>query len=299
MTLLSALIPQRGCRFVYETVRDLIENARGNVEVIVHIDGDEPPRLYHHPRVKYLRAGIAPRGMRAGINAAAAVAQGDYLMKTDDHCAFAIGYDVALVAAHEADNWVQIPRRYSLDAEKWQINPKRPHRDYAYLCFPAKGKSHDDGIHGVEWFERQRERRTPEYDIDDTPSMQGSCYFMARAHFDRLGGMDDATFGPFAQEAQEIGLKTWLGGGAVKVNKRTWYAHLHKGKQYGRMYRFSDRANVAAINASAVYWLTDQWAERVHDFAWFVDEKFPGMPTWPANWKEVWNAAYPTMPVSA
>ncbi len=29
-------------------------------------------------------------------------------------------------------------------------------------------------------------------------------------------------------------MRTWLGGDQVKVNKRTFYAHLRKGKTYGR-----------------------------------------------------------------
>jgi hypothetical protein len=33
--------------------------------------------------------------------------------------------------------------------------------------------------------------------------------------------------------------------------------------------------------------LYNRWEERKHDFAWFVDEKFPNMPTWPSNWKEL------------
>lgn len=73
------------------------------------------------------------------------------------------------------------------------------------------------------------------------------------------------------------------------MNKRTWYGHWHKGKA-GRQYKFDHAGNVRGINWSAWYWMTNQWAGRVHDIAWLVDEKFPGMPTWPADWKTLWYA---------
>ncbi len=287
---LSVVIPNRNSPFTTKTIQDVLEKAVGEIEIIVNVDEKWPLPLIKDPRVTYIHPG-SPRGMRWGINTCVSLAQGTYIMKTDDHCMFAPGFDKVLIDNHKKDNWVQIPRRYSLDAENWQINKGRPHRDYMYLCYPAKGKKHDDGMHGVEWWERQRQRTDPKYDIDDTPSLQGSCYFMTKNHFDTfLKGLSEEGYGQFAQESQEIGNKTWLGGGAVKVNKKTWYAHLHKGKQYGRMYRFNDTQNVAAINWSANYWMNNQWKGRLQDIAWLIDEKFPDMPTWPKNWKEVWYA---------
>ncbi len=283
MTRLSVLIPNRNCPYTSATIADILAKAAGDVEVIVAVDEKFPePRIVDR-RVTYLPALNGPVGLRAGVNRAAAVATGEYLLKCDDHCMFAPGFDLALIRAHAEDNWVQIPRRYSLDAEHWKINRTRPHRDYLYLCYPQLGKHHDDGIHGCEWWERQSERATG-YDIDDTPSLQGSCYFMTRRHFDRLGGLHEDGYGQFAQEAQEVGMKTWLGGGALKVNKLTWYAHWHKGHA-GRGYGFSDRLNVQGINWSARHWINNEEPGMAHPFAWFVNERFPGMPTWPADWQ--------------
>jgi glycosyltransferase involved in cell wall biosynthesis len=280
-------VPNRNSPYTAQTIQDLLDNARGDVEVICHVDEKFPEPRIRDRRVTYLTHDGEPRGMRAGINAAAKAATGEFLMKCDDHCAFAPGYDLALERAHAEDNWVQVPRRYSLDVDKWRRDLSRPHRDYLYLCYPQKGKKHDDGMHGSEWYERQRERAHG-HDIDETPSMQGSCYFMTKHYFDKvLRGLSEVGYGRFAQEAQEVGMKTWLGGGALKVNKHTWYAHWHKGKN-GRQYKFDNAESVRGINWSAWYWMTDQWAGRVHDIAWFVDEKFSGMPTWPADWKERW-----------
>lgn len=289
---LTVVVPNRNSPFTTKTIQDVLEKAVTNIEVVVNVDENWPDPLLEDKRVTYIHPG-SPRGMRWGINAAVALAHGKYIMKTDDHCMFAPGFDKELIDSHQEDNWVQIPRRYSLDAENWQINKTRPYRDYMYLCFPAKGKAHDDGMHGVEWWQRQRERTAPEFDIDDTPSMQGSCYFMTKNHFDNfLQGLSEVGYGQFSQESQEIGNKTWLGGGALKVNKKTWYAHLHKGKQYGRMYHINRRENQAFIdssNWSAEYWMNNKWERRIHDIDWLIDKKFPGMPTWPENWTEVYT----------
>jgi glycosyltransferase involved in cell wall biosynthesis len=283
--MLSVIIPSRNSPFLTKTIEDILLKASGEIEVIVNVDENWPEKLLDDPRVTYIHPG-ATKGMRWGINAGIALAKGRYVMKTDDHCMFAQGFDTILCADCD-DNWVVIPRRYSLDAENWQINKDRPYRDYHYLCYPAKGKAHDDGMHGVEWWERQRDHTDPQYDIDDNPSMQGSCWFTTKYHYDNfLHGMSEVGYGKFAQESQEIGLKTWLGGGRMIVNKKTWYAHLHKGKQYGRFYKFDDAAHVAATNWSAKYWMNGEEPGMIHTIEWFVEEKFPGMPTWEPNWRD-------------
>jgi len=286
--MLSVLIPNKNSQFLNNTINDILFNAQGEIEVIVNVDGDMPKVIIEDPRVHYLFPP-EPIGMRAGINACAAIAKGKYIMKTDDHCAFGHGFDLKLINNHLEDNWVQIPRRFSLDAEKWEIepNPKGP-RDYHFLCWPQKGKPHDDGMHGVEWPQRTRERlEDHQYDIDDTMSLQGSCYFMTKNHFDNfLHGMHEEGYGQFAQEAQEIGNKTWLGGGALKTNKKTWYAHLHKGKRYGRMYKFDDGANVRGVNWSADHWMANEEPGMIHDMFWLI-EKFWPVPTWPED-RSLW-----------
>jgi len=285
---LSIIIPANNEIFLTKTIEDLLNKASGEIEIIVNLNGNWPDPILDDKRITYIHPAT-DRGMRWGINAAVSLAQGKHIMKTDGHCMFAPGFDKVLIENHLKDNWVQIPRRYSLDAENWRINTSRPHRDYMYLCYPQKGKSHDDGMHGVEWWERQRERTDSKYDIDDTPSMQGSCWFMTKNHFDNfLHGLSEEGYGTFSQESQEIGNKTWLGGGAMKVNKKTWYAHLHKGKHYGRMYHVSRAQNQSMIdgtNWSAEYWMNNRWEGRVHDIAWLIEEKFPGMPTWDKDWR--------------
>lgn len=281
---ISVIIPSRNEVFLQNTVSDLLKNG-GDVEVIAVLDGYWPnPPLIEDKRLIQLHRGQA-MGMRAAINAAAAIAKGEYLMKCDAHCMFAEGYDEILKSNIE-DNWVVTLRRYSLDAENWQIeqNGKLP-RDYHYLCYPDPNKGEDQGMHGVEWWDRCKKRTDPQYDIDDEMSSQGSCWFMTRSHFDNnLHGLSEVGYGSFAQEFQEIGNKTWLGGGAVKINKKVWYAHLHKGSKYGRMYPQSRHELITHINWSAHHWMNGEEPNMMHTMEWLIDKFWP-VPSWPENWK--------------
>jgi len=281
MPELSVIIPNRNSPFTAKTVQDVLDNAGCDVEVIVHVDEKWPEPLSKDIRVVYIHPP-KPRGLRQAINACVRLARGKYILKCDDHVAFGPNFGRILIDSHE-DNWVQVPRRYALDPVNWKIEERTDNKypiDQMYIDFPRKGKDHDDGMHGVPW------KRDRQEDIDDTPSMQGSCYFMTKDYFQKvLHGLSEEGYGQFAQEAQEIGFKTWLSGGALKVNKKTWYAHLHKGSTYGRMYKFPG-GTVEASNWSAEHWLNNREPGMIHDFAWFIDEKFPGMPSWPTDWKE-------------
>jgi glycosyltransferase involved in cell wall biosynthesis len=284
---LSVIIPNRNSQFTTKTIEDILRNSVTNIEVIVNVDEKWCLPLVKDKRVIYMHPAN-PIGLRKAVNAGANMAVGKYIMKIDDHCMVGPSFDKILIENHQSDRWIQIPRRYALDAENWKIGnegDKKYPVDYMYIDFPRKGKDHDDGMHGVPWTQRRDERSDPKYDIDETPSMQGSCYFMSRNHYiNNLGGMSEEGYGQFAQESQELGFKTWLMGGKVVVNKKTWYAHLHKGTTYGRMYKFPG-GTVEASNWSADHWLNNREPNMIHDFAWFIDTKFSDMPSWSKDWK--------------
>lgn len=288
MSKVSIIIPSRNEIFLSKTVNDLLSKG-SDVEVIAVLDGYWPdPPLQDDKRLVIIHRGKA-MGMRAAINAAANIATGKYLLKCDAHCMFSEGYDEILQKDCDVD-WVVIPSRYSLDAENWAIeNNGKPRRDYHYLCYPDPNKPHDSGMHGVEWWSRGKERSDPKYNIDDNMSFQGSSWFMHADYFHNfLHGMSEVGYGTFTQEPQEIGLKAWLGGGAVKVNKNLWYAHLHKGTRYGRGYSQSKSEVVQGHLYSARYWMNNEWEDRVHDIEWLI-EKFWPVPTWPED-RSLWIA---------
>lgn len=281
MGKVSVLIPSYNERFMPETVSDIFNKATGEIEVIVCLDGDIPKIMPpDRSNLTFLNHNPA-RGMRAAINHAASVATGEYLMKCDAHCMFAEGFDEVLKADME-DNWIVIPRRRSLDPETWTIREKEP-IDYHYLDCPMTNPEYFQ-FHGMVWVERRRQRI--DILIDETMSFQGSMWFMTRKHWDWLGGMSEVGYGTFSQEPQEIGLKTQLGGGKLMTNKKTWYAHLHKGHQYGRMYPVSMSAVRKGHVYSAEYWMSNSWPERVHDIEWLIKHFWP-VPRWPDNWLDL------------
>lgn len=279
MSKVSVLVPSRNERFLPQTIADVLRNATGEIEVIAVLDGYDAP-LPDDPRLIVLRRPVS-LGMRAAINSAAAIARGKYLLKCDAHCAFQEGFDEVLKADCD-DNWIVIPRRDRLDAENWTLQQTgKPPVDLHYLSCPITNR---DGysMHGVIWPER--DKILLHESLSDTMSFQGSCWFMSRRHFDWLGGMSEVGYGTFCQEPQEIGNKTWLGGGRVVVNKRTTYLHLHKGKQYGRGYH-QDRGEIIRGHTWAGhYWMNNQWPAHIHDIEWLVD-KFAPVPTWPEHWE--------------
>lgn len=290
MPELSIIIPSRVDQYLQRTVDDLLEKAEGKIEIIIILDGYYPdPIIKDHPNVILLHQGEVHEnfGMRAAINAGVRIARGKYLMKIDEHCMMDKGYDTKLKADCE-DNWVVIPRRKRLDAENWTlIKDGRPDIDYMAIEYPyLKPLDKTQGLHGAEW---KRPERTEL--IDDTPSMQGSCYFMTRKHWDKeIKELDSDKYGTFTMEAQEIGMKTWLSGGRVVVNKKTNYAHFHKGRR-GKGYGFSTaqyRKHTEGMERSRLYAI-DYWLNTKdfkHDWNWFVAEKFPDMPGWSADWCE-------------
>lgn len=289
--MVSIIIPSRNDEFLFKTVEDLLAKARGEVEIIIILDGYWPETIVDYgQKVTILHQGTIhnSRGMRQAINDGISLSKGEYVMKIDEHCMVDEGYDLKLVVDC-ADNMVVIPRRYRLDAENWEIiEDGRPPVDYMCIDYPYQ-RPHDKtcGLHGAEWKRPER----ADILIDDTPSFQGSCYFMSRKHWDNcIGFLDDREYGQFTQEAQEIGMKTWLSGGSVTVNKKTWYAHMHKGKK-GKGYGFSNaqyQMHQEGTERGRVYCI-DLWLhtkDYLHDWGWFIDEKFPTMPGWGNDWRE-------------
>lgn len=286
MAKVSIIVPSRHrddslCKhFMPMTIDDLFAKAAGEIEVILVLDGYWPnPQIQERDNLIIIHNSTA-KGLRYADNAGADVATGKYIMKVDDHCVFGEGYDEILQADCD-DNWVVIPRRYSLDPDKFDRRLDKAWTDYHYLSCPFTNK---DGfsMHGVPWRERRIERA--DIEIDDEMSFQGSCWFTPRKHYFDIGGLDEEQYGTFSQEPQELGNKTWLSGGSVKVNKKTWYAHLHKGKRFGRGYFLSKQEVDLSHQASARIWMNNLWPGQTRPFEWLVDHFWP-VPTWPQEWK--------------
>lgn len=282
--MLSVIIPSRRERFLPNTIEDILAKAEGEIEVIAVLEGYLPdPPLKEDPKVRIIHH-VKPMGMRVCINDGVAIAKGRYLMKCDAHCMFDYGFDYKLATSCDK-TWVVIPRRYSLDAENWTRRRPTSPTDYEHFTYPYYKTPHI-GLYTLVWNQRRYERQNnPRYLVDDMMAFQGSCWFTYANHFRNvIGKLQEKMFGLWAGEPQEVGLKTWLSGGRVVVNKKTWYAHLHKGKRFKSYSR--NKRDIAIGHARTVdYWMNNQWPDRKRDFEWLVDKFWP-IPTWPEDWRE-------------
>lgn len=276
--MLSIIIPARNEKFLGQTVNELLQKATGQIEVIAVLDGYWPdPPLPDDSRLKVIHFGRS-RGMRAAINAGVAIATGEFIMKIDGHCMLDHGYDEKLQEDCDQQT-VVIPRRKRLDADLWQIQDVgKPDVDYEYLSFPDDPKDFGGaGLNGKIWTERINERKA--LLIDENMSFQGSCWFMHKSYFHFLELMDEGDYGPFWNEAQEIGLKAWLSGGRVIVNKKTWYAHLHKGKKHGRGYRLEESALIKGAEHTKKWMTQKNWRKQTLPLSSLIERFWP-VPTW-------------------
>jgi glycosyltransferase involved in cell wall biosynthesis len=282
---LSIIIPSRNEQFLYNTVDDLFSKAQQPIEIIVVLDGYWPnPPLQDRKNLVIIHKGVA-QGMRPAINSAANVATGKYLMKCDAHCLFDEGFDVKLKQNCDKD-WLSVPTRYSLDSTKWQRDKLNRPINYHYFTFPYDLQMGHAGLHAKNY--------GPEYNvprkrilIDDLMTFQGSCWFMHKDYFFKLIYPMDHENYYFYQESQELGMKVWLSGGRVIINKNTWYAHLYKGRQFGRGFFLSKRRKIESEVYSANFWINDLYKGIVkgRNFKWFIDKFWP-LPEWPEDWTD-------------
>lgn len=287
---LTVIIPSKGSsdrkeRFLWNTVEDVLKHAAGEVEVIVGLDGYEDKPDFDDPRLTIFSLPASKHNQkRQVVNHAVEMAQGDHIMSLDAHCLLDYGFDLILAKHHEP-NWVQVPRRLRLDPVNWCVSGglslpydeyQRLPIDYEYIMWEPV--QHHRGFHGYKWNARTLTRF--DHMIDDIMTFQGSCWFMTKEWYKERGFMQVEGYQGWGQEAEEISFETWLNGGRVVVNKHTYYAHLHKGLEYGRMYFLNKQDNDKCYAYSY-----DLWAHKRRDWFESFIERWMPLPKWPADWR--------------
>lgn len=292
---LSILIPSRNEIFLSRTIQDILEHIEGDTEIIAVLDGQwaDPP-IEDHPRVTLVYHPESV-GQRAATNEAARIAQGKYLMKVDAHCAFDQGFDVKMMADMQPD-WTMIPVMRNLHAFDW-VCPEG-HRRYQGPSGPCKecgkdtvmdvvwipktnpqsmGYRFDNTMHFQYWNELAK-RQTG--DLIETMSIQGSCFMVTKDKYFELN-LCDEEHGSWGQQGVEVACKTWLSGGRVVVNKKTWYAHMFRtqGGDFGFPYPQSGKQVEQARNYSRELWIGNKWDKAIYPLSWLID-KFAPVPDW-------------------
>jgi glycosyltransferase involved in cell wall biosynthesis len=218
--MLSVVIPSYKDPLLHKTIESLLENAEGEIEIIAVLDGYWPSQLIiNDPRVRVVHLG-RNRGMREAINAGVAIARGEYLMRTDEHCAFGRGFDVILTRDCQP-NWIMTPRRFFLDPVKWEVMdiPPVDHMRLKIVNVSA----------GVRKFSGVEAPGNDNLMIEESMAMQGSCWVMKKDWWDKVvGELQTDGYGPHYQDSHEMVFKAWQAGGKLMVDKNTWHAHKHR-----------------------------------------------------------------------
>ena len=310
---LSVLIPARNEMFLARTVEGLLKNIRGNTEVIVALDGQwASPGIPDDPRITviYFPESI---GQRAATNQAARLSNAKYVMKLDAHCELDEGFDVKLISEMQ-DDMTMIPAMYNLHAFDWKCmkcgkkwyqgpTPTYCHKDYdgktknpdcdnttdfkrKIIFAPRLHKKSmyyrfDHDLHFQYWG-AYKERPEAQKEVAEILSAQGSCFMLTREKYWELDICDER-HGSWGQQGVEVAMKTWLSGGRLVVNKKTWYAHMFRtqGGDFGFPYPLSGNAVEKARQYSKDLWLNDKWDKALpgRNLKWLLN-KFAPVPDW-------------------
>ena len=238
---LSVIIPSYYDPSLNKTVEDILKHSglqNDELEIIVVCDGYYWQNPVDDSRVKVLHLG-ANRGMRDAINAGVSIARGEYLMRTDEHCSFAKGFDKEIIDNME-DNWIVTPTRYELDPIRWKRMGIPPVNFTKLVIQNVSDKVQK--FTAVPWKERDEEMK--DVMIAETMGMQGSCWFMKKSWWEKvIVELDTETYGSLIQDSTEMIFKTWQSGGKMMLNKNTWHAHRHR--KFGRTHNHGTKENPA------------------------------------------------------
>jgi hypothetical protein len=306
---LSILIPARNEEFLGRTIQDIFENSEADTEVIAILDGYLPdPALKPDPRLTVIYNPVSV-GQRAGTNQAAKIARGKYLMKADAHLAFDKGFDRKMLEAFKetGDNVIMIPMMRNLHVFDW-VCPEG-HRRYQspsgacetcgkptvkdIVWIPKKSPTthsftFDKTMHfqyDSAYSKRPEVQKGIEIngvynpDLRESMSIQGSCFMVSKEKYFELDICSE-DFHSWGQQGVEVACKTWLSGGRVLVNMKTWYAHMFRtrGGDFGFPYSNpQDKVNENR-ELSRELFQKDQWPLATRKFQWLLDKFNP--PDW-------------------
>jgi len=297
MKELTIILPARCEEFLGRTIQDILENSEADTELIAVLDGYLPdPPLPVSDKVTVIYNPVAV-GQRAASNQAARIANGKYLMKADAHCAFDKGFDRKMLDAFKetGDDVTMIPLMRNLHAFDWICSDG--HRRYQSPSGPCEecGKPttkdvvwypkpspqnvafrFDKTLHFQYWGAYQNKH--PE-DLVETMSIQGSCFMITKEKWFELDICSE-DFNSWGQQGVEVACKTWLSGGRVMGNRKTWYAHMFRtrGGDFGFPYHQDQNKVNENREKSRQLFQKDNWPLATRKFQWLLDKFNP--PDW-------------------
>lgn len=279
--------------FLAKTIENILANIEGNTEVIAVLDGAwADPRIADHPRVTILHYSQSI-GQRAATNAGVKLSKAKYIMKSDAHCAFDKGFDVKMMKEIHND-WTMVPVMKNLHAFDWvcenghrryqgpsgpcQICGKETKRDILWRPKPSPNSVSYcfDSTPHFQYFGDWAKRPRGQGEITETMSLQGSCWMLTRDKYWELDVCDE-NFGSWGSQGIEVAVKTWLSGGRVVCNRKTWYAHMFRtqGGDFGFPYEIKWSDQEKAKSFAKDLFFNNKWPLQKRPLSWLVEKFWP------------------------
>jgi glycosyltransferase involved in cell wall biosynthesis len=293
MTDLSIVIPSRNEVFLKNTVEDILAHIEADTDIIVVLDGQwAEPELVQHPKVTIIHHPESI-GQRAACNEAVEISTAKYVAKCDAHCAFDQGFDVKLLSDIH-DDWTVAPTMRNLHVFDW-VCPNG-HRRYQGPSGPCK-ECGEPMVMDIVWIPKRspqsnsycfdnephfayfgewNKRPEGQGDITESMSLQGSFFMMLRQRYLDLNVCDES-WGSWGSQGIEVACKSWLSGGKVMINHKTWYGHCFRtqGGDFGFPYHLSGRQVEHAKKMARDIFFNNKWPQQVHPLSWLVEKFWP------------------------
>lgn len=301
MRELSILIPSNNEMFLKNTIEDILKNIEADTEIIVVLDGKwADPELVQDDRVNiiYVHESI---GQRAATNLACRLSKAKYVMKVDAHCSFDKGFDRKMIAEMK-DDWTMVPTMRNLWAFDWKCyhcgwrgyqgptpekcpdcdrgNKIRRKMVWKGKKSPQSNSYCFDSTPHFQYFREFNKRPEGNGDLTETMSLQGSCFMCTREKYWELD-LCDESFGSWGNQGIEVACKTWLSGGRVMVNHKTWYAHMFRTQGGDFSFPYDNKGNDVQRTKKKVWGLffNNKWDKQIHPMSWLL-KKFWPIPGW-------------------
>ncbi|MDD5013711.1 MAG: glycosyltransferase family 2 protein [Atribacterota bacterium] len=295
---LSIIIPARNEIFIGKTVENLLQNLTGSTEIIIVLDGYTVPIPDIPCDSKVTLIGHTTSvGQRAACNEGARLSQSKYLMKMDAHCSIDKGMDSVMLADMK-DDWTFVPLMRNLWAFDWVCKkcgdrryqgptptscPKCDNTTEFEKDMKWIGKSSPqsttycfDSEPHFQYFNEFKKRPEGKGDITETMSLQGSSFMLTKEKWFELNICDEG-WGSWGSQGIEVAVKTWLSGGKVMVNHKTWYAHMFRtqGGDFSFPFPISGNQVSYAKKTAREIFYNYKWEKQKYPLSWLVKKFWP------------------------
>ena len=91
----------------------------------------------------------------------------------------------------------------------------------------------------------------------------------------------DESLGSWGSQGIEVAVKTWLSGGRVIVNHKTYYAHMFRtqGGDFSFPYHMPNKQVQYAKSRIREIFFNNKWDKQIYPLSWLV-KKFSPVPGW-------------------